>query len=62
MHMTAGKLKNSNFLECFGVSLKTVLGLAVPNQCCQARGVCRNFEKGFPLQLNDCYIRVVYIT
>ena len=24
-------------------------------------GVRRNFEKGFPLQLNDCYIRVVYL-
>jgi len=27
-----------------------------------ARGVCRNFEKEFPLHLSDCYIRVVYIT
>ena len=25
------------------------------------KGVRRNFEKRFPLQLNDCYIRVVYI-
>ena len=24
------------------------------------RGVRRNFEKGFPIQLSDCYIRVVY--
>ena len=24
------------------------------------RGVRRNFEKGFPLQQSDCYIRVVY--
>ena len=23
------------------------------------RGVCRNFEKGFPLSLIDCYIRIV---
>ena len=26
-----------------------------------ARGVGRNFEKGFPLHLSDCYTRVVYI-
>jgi len=25
------------------------------------RGVCRNFEKGLPLHLSDCYIRVVYL-
>ena len=24
------------------------------------RDIRRNFEKGFPLQLSDCYIRVVY--
>ena len=26
-----------------------------------SRGIHRNFEKGFPLLLSDCYIRVVYI-
>ena len=25
------------------------------------RSICRNFEKGFPLQISDCYIRVVYV-
>ena len=27
---------NRNLLEEIGISLKTVLSLAVPNQCCQA--------------------------
>jgi len=26
-----------------------------------SRGVCRNFEEGFPPKLSDCYIRVIHI-
>ena len=26
-----------------------------------ARGIRSNFQKGFPLQPSDCYIRVVYV-
>ena len=44
-------------LHCMFVYIHcTLLSLLV------GRGVRRNFEKGFPLQLSDRYIRVVYIT
>ena len=39
-------------------SRTVVVGCAI---LADIRGVHRNFEKGFPLQLSDCYIRIVYI-
>ena len=42
---------------CIANAFTLKLGNSVP----PSRGVHRNFEKGFPIQLSDCYIRVVYI-
>ena len=46
---------------CIMIRLDQLLILKSGQGLHKSQGHSRNLKKGFPLQLSDCYIRVVYI-